>query len=145
MDAQEQAKALILAARAAAAAHIEAIRTAPALTRELVHREVTGYILAKFHLTEADCSTDDFRELAALSLSKSMRLSPELVKEFDLARSCDGVTSQTAKMVLLFMALQRDLGIEFEPMSTARAETLSDVGDLVWEQLQNGKEKQIGS
>ena len=35
MDAQEQAKALILAARAAAASHAEAIRTAPELTREL--------------------------------------------------------------------------------------------------------------
>ena len=110
MDAQEQAKALILAARAAAASHAEAIRTAPELTRELVRREVRGYILAKFHLTEADCVTESFPELAAISLSKSMRLSPELVKEFDLAHSCDGVTSQTAKMVLLFLALQRDLG-----------------------------------
>ena len=145
MDAQEQAKALILAARAAAAAHAEAIRTAPELTRELVRREVRDYILAKFHLTEADCVTESFPELAAISLSKSMRLSPELVKEFDLARSCDGVTSQTAKMVLLFLALQRDLGIQFDPMSTARAETLSDVGDLVWEQLRNGEENRIGS
>ena len=50
-----------------------------------------------------------------------------------------------AKMVLLFLALQRDLGIQFDPMSTARAETLSDVGDLVWEQLRNGEEKRIGS
>ena len=137
MDAQEKARQLILASRTAAAGHIKTIQSAPELTRELVRREVRGYILAKFHLTEADCTTDCFRELATISLSKSMRLSPELVKEFDLARSCDGVTSQTAKMVLLFMALQRDLGIQFEPMSTARAETLSDVGDLVWEQLQN--------
>lgn len=143
MDEQEQAKALILAARAAAAAHIEAIKAAPAPTRELVDREVRGYIMAKFHLTEADCANNEnFRELAGLSLSKSMRLSPELVKEFDLARSCDGVTSQTAKMVLLFLALQRDLGIRFDPMSTAEAETLSDVGALVWEQLQNRQENE---
>ena len=143
MDEQEQAKALILAARAAAAAHIEAIKASPAPTRELVDREVRGYIMAKFHLTEADCANNEnFRELAGLSLSKSMRLSPELVKEFDLARSCDGVTSQTAKMGLLFLALQRDLGIRFDPMSTAEAETLSDVGALVWEQLQNRQENE---
>ena len=136
MDEQERARQLILESRRAAAGHIEAIKTAPALTRELVRREVRGYIMAKFHLTQADCSTDSFRDLAGLSLSKSMRLSPELVREFDLARSCDGTSSQTAKMVLLFLALQRDLDIRFDPMATAEAETLSDIGDLVWEQLQ---------
>ena len=136
MDEQERARQLILDSRAAAAAHIAAIKKAPALTPELVEREVRGYILAKFHLTEADCTTDSFRELTAISLSKSMRLSPELVREFDLARSCDGTSSQTAKMVLLFLALQRDLGIKFDPMATAEAETLADIGGLVWEQLQ---------
>ena len=135
MDEQERARALILESRRAAAGHIAAIKAAPAPTRELVRREVRGYIMAKFHLTEDDCATESFRDLAGLSLSKSMRLSPELVKEYDLARSCDGTSSRTAKMVLLFLALQRDLGIRFDPMSTAEAETLTDVGDLVWEQL----------
>ena len=126
---------LLLASRRAAAAHIEAILSAPELSFDLVRREVTGYIRAKFHLTEVDCVTDSFAELAKLSLSKTMKISPELVKEFDLAQSCDGVSSQTAKMVLLFMALQRDLGIRFEPMATAEAETLADISALTWAQL----------
>ncbi len=136
MDGREQIRALLLASRTAAALHIEAINTAPELTYELVHREITEYIKAKFHLEDADCVTDNFRELAGISLAKSMQVSPELVKEFDLARSCDGVTSQTAKMVLLFLALQRDLKITFDPLSTAETETLSDISALVWEQLQ---------
>ena len=136
MDGRERIREAMIASRTAAASHIEAIRTAPELSYELVHREIKGYILAKFHLKDRDCVTDSFRELAGISLSKSMQISPELVKEFDLARSCDGVTSQTAKMVLLFLALQRDLDITFDPMSTAEAETLSDVSALVWKQLQ---------
>ena len=130
-----QIKAMLLASRNAASSHIEALRAAPELSYELVHREVSAYIKSKFHLTDADCVTDNFRELAGISLSKSMQISPELVKEFDLARSCDGTTSQTAKMVLLFMALQRDLDIRFDPMAAAEAETLSDISALVWEQL----------
>ena len=120
MDGREKIRALLLASRTAAALHIEAINTAPELTYELVHREITEYIKAKFHLEDADCVTDNFRELAGISL----------------ARSCDGVTSQTAKMVLLFLALQRDLKITFDPFSTAETETLSDISVLVWEQLQ---------
>ncbi|MBR3587472.1 MAG: hypothetical protein IKO00_15730 [Oscillospiraceae bacterium] len=141
MNERERIREAILASRAAAASHIEAIRTAPELSYELVHQEIREYILAKFHLKDADCVTDNFRELTEISLSKSMQISPELVKEFDLARSCDGVTSQTAKMVLLFLALQRDLDITFDPMSTAEAETLSDISTLVWEQLQKRKKR----
>ena len=132
---RRQLVALLLESRQGAARHIEAIRSAPEQTPELVRAHVRGYIQCKFHLTEEDCVTENFKALAELSMSKSMLLSPELVKEFDLAKSCDGVSSTMAKMVLLFMALQRDLDILFEPMETARAETLADIGDLVWKEL----------
>ena len=138
-NARRDVRELILASRRAAAGHIGNILRAPQLNRELVFREVRAYILAKFHLSEADCATEDFAALAELSLAKSMRISPELVEEFDLARSCDGVSSKTAKMVLLFVALQRDLDIRFRPMDTAEAETLTDIGALVWEQLEARK------
>ena len=71
-----------------------------------------------------------------------MKISRELVEEFDLARSCDGVSSHTAKMVLLFMALQKDLGIQFRPLETAEAETLDDIALLVWRELKAQSEKQ---
>ena len=130
-----QVKEILLASRRAAAGHIENIKRAPTLTYELVQREVTGYIKCKFRLTDEDCAAEELDRLAEISLAKSVKVSPELVEEFDLARSCDGVSSKTAKLVLLFMALQRDLDIRFRPMDTAEAETLSDIGALVWEQL----------
>jgi len=132
MNERERIREAILASRAAAASHIEAIRTAPKLSYELVYREIRGYILAKFHLKDADCVTDNFRELTEISLSKSMQISPELVKEFDLAKSCDGVTSVRAKMILLFMAIQRELGITLPPRDTAYAETILQISRLVW-------------
>ena len=135
-DTHSSAKEMILASKKASAEHIANIKNAPELTRDLVRQEVRAYIMAKFHLTEEDCITDNFSRLAQISLSKSMKISHELVKEFDLARSCDGVSSHTAKMVLLFMALQKDLGIQFRPMETAEAETLNDIADLVLKELE---------
>ena len=136
-ETKSSVKAMILASRKASAEHIQNIKNAPERSLELVRREVTGYIKAKFHLKDEDCITDNFKELAGISLSKSMKISKELVAEFDLARSCDGTSSQTAKMVLLFMALQKDLNIKFDPPDTAAAETLDDIGCLVWQELQN--------
>lgn len=138
MTGKEQlylAKEMILSSKKAAAEHIANIQNAPEPDRDLVQREVRAYIMAKFHLTEEDCTTDNFSQLAEISLSKSMKISRELVKMYDLARSCDGVSSHTAKMVLLFMALQKDLKIRFQPMETAEAETLEDIGDLVWKEI----------
>ena len=130
---------MILASKKASAEHIRNIKEAEELTCSLVQHEVSEYIKSKFHLRDEDCVTDNFKQLAGISLSKSMKISKELVAEFDLARSCDGVSSQTAKMVLLFMALQKDLDIKFNPQDTAEAETLRDIGFLVWEQLQQKK------
>jgi len=140
--AELDAKALILQSKSQAAAHMNSIKSAQPLTYDLLNRELRGYIKAKFHLTDEDCTTDIFSELAGISLSKSMKLSPELVKEFDMARSCDGVTSQTAKMLLLFMAIQRDLSIKLPPMETAYAETLEDICIMVWKAMGN---KPLGS
>ncbi len=54
------------------------------------------------------------------------------MEEFDLAKSCDGVSSLMAKKVLLFMAIQRLLGISLPADKTAEADTLRDISDTVW-------------
>ena len=141
-DTHSSVKEMILASQRAAALHIANIKNAAAIRYDLVRQEVREYIKARFHLTEEDCVTDNFSQLAQISLAKSMKISRELVEEFDLARSCDGVSSHTAKMVLLFMALQKDLGIQFRPLETAEAETLDDIALLVWRELKAQSEKQ---
>ncbi len=126
---------IILSARKAATAHADNIKNANPLTKEIAEKEIFGYLKAKFHLKDEDCTTDDFAELTEISLAKSMEISPALVEEFDLARSCDGTSSKTAKMVLFFMALQKEFNIEFEPMETVMAKTVYDIGDLVYKEL----------
>lgn len=128
-------KEILLASRKAAETHITRIKTAPELTYELLDHELVEYIKSKFHLTDSDCTTDNFEALSEISLSKSMAISRELVAEFDLARSCDGVSSVRAKMVLLYMAIQKDLGVTLPPEETAYVDSVHDISKMVWKAM----------
>ena len=129
------ARQLIMRARIAAESHITAIKEADPLTYELVDTEIYEFIKSMYHLTDEDCTTDNFSELTKISLAKSLEISPELVREFDLARSCDGTSSHTAKMVLLFQKLQNVFEIKFDPLDTAYEETVHDIARMVYDEL----------
>ena len=99
-------------------------------------QQLTQYVLTKYLLTQEDLlTTDSFDGLTELSLSKSMQVSPELVKEFDTAQSCDGATSAMAKKVLLFRAIERALGIQLPAMRSARLKSMEDFAQMLWDTL----------
>ena len=115
---------------------METIRNARPLTFPVLHEALYQYILVKFLLTDEDRpDSDSFHELAELSLAKSMKVSPALVEEFDTAQSCDGATSVMAKKVLLFMAIQKALGIELPALESARVKTMTELSQMVWNTL----------
>lgn len=115
---------------------MSAIREANPLRYEFLHEQMYQYVLVKFLLTDEDRpKNDDFGALVELSLSKSMQVSPELVEQFDTAQSCDGATSAMAKKVLLFMAVQRALGIELPALESARVKSMSDLSAMAWNTL----------
>lgn len=138
MSAPQRAEVrrLLLRARREADACISAITTADPLRYDFLHEQLYRYVLAKFLLTDGDRPADDsFHALVETSLSRSMGISPDLVKEFDTARSCDGATSAMAKKVLLFMAIQQALHIELPARESAQIKTMGDLSALVWETL----------
>ena len=127
---------LLLRSRQAADGHMNAIREAEPLTYALVRWEITQYVLDKFLLTGEDLAeTDSFDGLTERSLARSMQVSPELVKEFDTAQSCDGATSAMAKKVLLFRSIERALEIEIPAMRSARLRSMEDFSEMIWDAL----------
>ncbi len=132
----EQIKQLILSSKRLAAADMAEIKAALPLTREHFAEKLRAYVLHKYMLDPAAALPEDFSALTDLSLARSMRISPELVREFDLAKSCDGASSAMAKKVLLFMAIQRELGIELPAMESARVTSLAALADLAWGELE---------
>lgn len=136
MTSRVEIRRLLLRARKLADVHMSTIRDAKPLRYEFFHEQLYQYVLIKFLLTDADRPKDDsFDALAELSLSKSMQVSPELVEQFDTAKSCDGATSVMAKKVLLFMAIQRALNIELPALESARVKTMDDLSAIVWRTL----------
>ena len=132
----EQIKELILSSKRLAAADMAEIKAAVPLMREHFAEKLREYVLHKYMLSPEMELPEDFSALTDLSLARSMRISPELVREFDLAKSCDGASSAMAKKVLLFMAIQRELGIELPAMESARITSIAALADLAWGELQ---------
>ena len=57
-----------------------------------VRAHLRGYILAKYMLPEGECRSDRIAELTEASLARMMKVTPELAKQLDTARSCAGAT-----------------------------------------------------
>lgn len=135
MATPEQIRQLLLRAQQDAARQMEQIRSLSPLTRSLLHKHLVQYVLDKYMLTPEDCTTNDFNALTDLSLAKSMQVSSSLVREYDIARSCTGTSSAMAKRVLLFLSIQKALGIELPAVESAAITTLDHLTDLVWNTL----------
>ena len=139
MENDNQIKKMILSSKKAAAGDIQEIKNAEVITKDLFFEKMRSYVLHKFLLTEESCGySDDFNELAEISLSNSMKISKELVKEFDLAKSCDGGTSVMAKKVLLFLAIQREFDIVIPAMESASTKSLNGIIELIWNEVKKG-------
>ncbi len=137
-EASRKARAAIIASRKCAKERVDAIQRAVCdgnLTYDFLDEELFGYLKCKFHLKDEDCITDNLAKLSKISLSRSMKVSPELVAEFDMAKSCDGTTSADAKIILFYMALQRELDVQFDAARTVDVDTIHDLSKLVWESL----------
>lgn len=131
----ERIKQILLSSKQLAQEQIDRLYGSDRITFAFLNECMTACIQAKFMLEPEECEGVDFQKLSELSLSKSMKISPELVKEFDMAKSCDGVSSAMAKKVLLFLSIQKQLQIELPAKGTATLKTLDELADLAWNEM----------
>lgn len=129
---EDRIRDLILQSKKGAEEEIRVIKEQDPPDYEFFREHLRSYVLKRFMLTEEDCTTENFNELTDISLSKSMKISKDLVHEFDIARSCAGTTSAMAKRVLLLMSIQKAFGFEYPAKESAYIETLDDLCSLTW-------------
>ena len=77
-----------------------------------VRAHLRGYILGKYMMPEGECRSDRIAALTESSLARMMKVTPELAKQLDTARSCAGATSATVKKALLFQAMEREFRVD---------------------------------
>lgn len=130
-DERERARLALLRAKTASQKEIDAILAAQPLRQEFLCERLTDFVLAKFMLTREEAEGVDFQKLSQLSLAKSMKISKELVKEFDMAQGCAGTSSEIAKKTLLFLAIQKQLKLELPAEKLPRIHSFSELAQLV--------------
>lgn len=135
-DAMRQ---MLLEAGKKADAQISAIYAAQPLTFPLLRECLTDYVLAKFLLTREESADYSFQKLADFSLAKSMKISVELVHEFDIAKSCTGTSSAMVKKALLYNSVQTKLNIELPAEKTPYIQNFGEFADLVWESMRRSE------
>lgn len=132
---KEKIRSLLLRAGQEGEAELAQIRARRPLERCFLRIHLRRYVLIKF-LLEEECGTEDFHALAQQSMARSMKISPQLVEQFDLAKSCDGTSSLMVKKVLLLRSIEKGLELELPAEETTRFGTLTGLADLVWRTME---------
>jgi hypothetical protein len=99
-------------------------------TLEFVYTHLKKYILSKY-LLPPDCEADDIKELASLSLARTMKLDKDMIRNLDQATPCDHATSESTKKVLLLYAVQTDLELKPAAEQIAKVTTVWELAAYV--------------
>ena len=126
---------MLLEAGKKADAQIRAIYDAQPLAFSHLRECLTEYVSAKFLLTREEIEGCGFQDLASLSLAKSMKISAELVREFDIAKSCTGTSSAMVKKALLYQSIQTKLKLELPAEKTPYLRDFDELAALVWDSM----------
>lgn len=124
MSRADIVKKQLEAISAEAEVEMAAVRAAlPALTKEELQEHLRRFILYKF-LLDQDIREDHIRKLSQLSIEKLLAISERDLNTSDLGIGCGGTSSVDNKIILLFMALGRELEITMDPLKTPSLKTI---------------------
>ena len=122
----------IIIANREASAVMETIKSSPNLAKDEFYQLIRKYILIKFFLSDEVCTEDNIIELSELSIQRVLKISKGDLKAADISVHCAGTSSVIDKKVLLLLAIQKELGIKFNPDETSNAETIRQLSDLIY-------------
>lgn len=129
-------KESILAKQRASQAHIDAILSDDSLTFESFREHLRSFVMLKFALEPSDLEqTDDLGELAQASISKALKISKDLVADYEAGENCEGATSSDVKRTLLLVKIQKSLAVSLSLQELMQIETLEDIVRQVWPHL----------
>ena len=133
-DRKKLVAKLLSSAGKAASEEAKIIRKESSPSKDFLYKHLKKYVLSKYLLPE-NCQEDNIKELAALSLARTMQLDKNVIRSLDQATPCDHATSESTKKVLLLYAVQKDLELEPSAEKLAKVENLSDLTEYVYEAL----------
>ena len=132
---RKQIREVLLKYTKAAAWEARCIRERGEADFGYLRAHLRGYILGKYMLPEGECRSDRIAALTEASLARMMKVTPELAKVLDTARSCAGATSATVKKALLLQAMERELEISLPAAEAVAAKDVTALATVVMRAL----------
>lgn len=123
-----------------AAGEIEQIRRSERIDADTLERLLRRYVLFKFSLYDINCDTDNINLMARKSLAKLLNVDKSAIGGLDAMTRCDGSNAIRSKKILLYIALQRALGIKIPLDAIADIITLGDLAKTILPLLENRME-----
>jgi hypothetical protein len=113
------------------------------ITYSFFEKHLRKFVMKKYSLEDSDLEkTDDLSELATASLSKALKISKDLVADFEAGENCEGATSSDVKRTLLLVKIQKSLSIKLSLQELMEIETIEDIAHISWPHLQRQKQSE---
>lgn len=129
-DRKELVAKLLSASKQKSAQEADRIKNEPNPSYNFIYEHLRNYVLSKYMLP-SDCEADDIKELAVLSLARTMKLDRDAIRNLDQATPCDHATSESTKKALLLYAVQKDLKLKPDAEKIAKVSTVAELAEYV--------------
>lgn len=109
---------------------LEEIRSALEKSLEEIAGKLKQYIAAKLLLSEAEVS-DNIIEMVRINVAKASHMTVEQLKEMDRPGRCGSAPAVLSKRVLLYIDIQKQLGITLPAMEMPEVRTVQELTDMI--------------
>ncbi len=109
---------------------LEEIRSALEKSPEEIAGKLKQYIAAKLLLSEAEVS-DNIIEMVRINVAKASHMTVEQLKEMNRPGRCGSAPAVLSKRVLLYIDIQKQLGITLPAMELPEVRTVQELTDMI--------------
>ena len=126
----------ILRKEAEAETEIALILGEAALTYPFFLEHLRAFVMKKFALSVSDLEeTDNLDDVAQISVSKALKVSKDLVADYEAGENCEGATSSDVKRTLLLVKIQKSFDVRLSLQELMAIETIEDAAKTLWPHL----------
>ena len=114
----------------AAESLLEEVRSAPERSAEEIAGKLRQNIAAKLLLSETEIS-DNIIEMVRINVAKASHMTVEQLKEMDRPGRCGSAPAVLSKRVLLYIDIQKQLGITLPAMELPEIRTVQELTVMI--------------
>ena len=115
----------------AADAVMEEYLSRPLTDQKDLEKAIKAYVALKQQLADEEIS-DNITVMVRISVSKSSGIPVEKLKEMDRPGACGSTPAVLAKRILLFLDVQKKLGVAMDPKIAQEIQTVQDLAGILY-------------